>query len=480
MRRARATGLLALAFGLTAALFDTEPLWVPAATLALLAAGSAAWVGLGARGVRVRRTLAARRVVEGEPLTIELRVRAGRLGLPPSQVADPLLPAPVALRTGASGGRVRIEARFGRRGRRTLAPSRLLVGDPLGLATREVAAVASPADDEILVLPRIEPVVAAPGGGDATRIARRGRPVTGAETELDGIRPLRDGTPAARIYWPGVARGAELQERFLSSASESSPVVVLDPRGAADEDALDAAVRAAASLARALAGAGGCCVLLPGDRRPTELGETLAGWPQLHARLALVDPAAGPALAALAQRRGPIVFVSARRRSGLPQALGPAHGELRALVVPGSLPARHAAFAPASRPHRRRRPPGHGVSAPPTLAPPAPAPEPPPAARAAAGDLLPVPVARMIGFVALAGFGGLQWANMVHPAASGALLGSVLASAAAGAVLVAVARRRAPARVRLGATLGAAAVLLLVALAAAGVPRALLDPRGWT
>ena len=347
MRRARATALLAIAFGLGAALFDTEPLWVPAATLALLAAGSAAWVGLGSRGIRIRRTLGARRVIEDDPLTILLDVRAGRIGLPPATVWDPLLPAPVGLRTGAAGGRVRIEARFGRRGRRALALPRVLLADPLGLATREVAAHASAGDDEILVLPRIEPVVAAPGGGEATRVARRGRLAVGAETELDGIRPLRDGTPASRIFWPAVARGADAQERFLATTSDSSPLIVLDPRGGANEEALDAAVRAAASLARALASAGGCSILLPGDRRPAELGETLAGWGHLHARLALVTSTAGPSLASIAQRRGPLVFVSARMRTRTPQALGPAHGALRVLVVPGEIASRRAAFSVA-------------------------------------------------------------------------------------------------------------------------------------
>ena len=347
MRRAFVTAILAAAFGLTAALVDAEPLWVPAATLLAIAAGSAAWVGFGARGVRITRTLGARRVMEDEPVTIVLDVRAGRLGLPPSRIADPLMPATVALRGGTGGGRVRIEARFGRRGRRWLALPRVVVADPLGLATREVSARPSPLADEILVLPRIEPVIAAPGGGDASRLARHGLPVGGAEVELDGIRPLRDGTPASRIFWPAVARGAEPQERFLAAASESRPVVVLDPRGAAGDEALDAAVRAAASLARALAEAGGCAVLLPGDRRPVELGETLAGWAHVHARLALIGAATGPALASLAQRRGPIVFVSARLRARMPQALGPAHGATRIIVVPGALADRHPMFAVA-------------------------------------------------------------------------------------------------------------------------------------
>jgi uncharacterized protein (DUF58 family) len=347
MRPALATALLALAFGVAAALFDAEQLWVPAVVLALLPAAMRAWIALGASGAQVQRTLAARRVMEDEPVGILLEVRAGRLALPPARLVDPLLPAPVALPPGGRGGRVRIEARFGRRGRRRLALPRVVVADPLGLATRDVSAQPSPGDDEVLVLPRIEPITRTARDGGAARIARRGRPAVGAEVELDGIRPLRDGTPAARIFWPAVARGADPQERFLTAGGESRPLVVLDPRGAAGEEQLDAAVRATASLARALAISGGCGVLLPGDRRPTELGETLAGWAHLHARLAVVGPAAAPALASVAQRQGVIVFVSARLRSRLPPAIGPSHAASAVVVVPGRLASRHPAFAVA-------------------------------------------------------------------------------------------------------------------------------------
>ena len=348
MRPALATGLLALALGLAAALFDAEQLWVPAVTLAVLAAGTSAWIASGARGIRIRRTLGARRVMEDEPVSIVLDVRAGRLRLPPARLVDPLLPDSAPLRAGTRGGRVRMEVRFGRRGRRRLALPRVVVADPLGLARREITARAVPGEDEILVLPRIEPIQTGAAGGDGARVARRGgRPTAGAEVELDGIRPLRDGTPASRIFWPAVARGAEPQERFLTAGAESRPLVVLDPRGAASEEALDAAVRAAASLAHALARSGGCGVLLPGDRRPTELGETLSGWAHLHARLALVGPTGAPALATVAQRQGALIFVSAQLRTRLPAALGPSHGAARVLVVPGKLASRRASFAVA-------------------------------------------------------------------------------------------------------------------------------------
>jgi uncharacterized protein (DUF58 family) len=347
MRPAIATGLLGLVLIAMAVLFDAEPLWVPGIALAAIAAGSVAWVVLASYGVVVCRTLGATRVVEDEPVSIVLEVRAGVLALPTAQLRDPLLARPAPLHAGRRGARVRIEARFARRGSRRLPLGSVIVADPLGLATREIHALPRARDDEILVLPRIEQVTSAAGGDDAARIARSARRLVGAEVELDGIRPLRDGTPASRIFWPAIARGAEPQERYLRADGSSQPLVALDPRGAASEEDLDAAVRAAASLVHMLASTGGCGVLLPGDRRPTELTGTLTGWPQIHARLALVGPAGALSLASVAQRRGPIVFVSARIRHALPPVLGSGHGAMRVLVVPGTLGGRGSAFAVA-------------------------------------------------------------------------------------------------------------------------------------
>ena len=59
---------------------------------------------------------------------------------------------------------------------------------------------------------------------------------------------------------------------------------------AAGADAFDAAVRAAASLALALARAGGCSLLLAPERRAHGSTRALASWPRIHARLALIEP----------------------------------------------------------------------------------------------------------------------------------------------------------------------------------------------
>lgn len=342
MRPAVATAGLGVLLVLAAGTFDAEPLYVPGVAFLLLPLAAAGWIAATARGVRLRRSLAARRVVEGEPLEVVVEVDAGRLPLSTGTVRDGLLPEPVPLAVGRRGQRVRIQARFERRGRRELPAPRVLLRDPLGLAERHVAA---PAGDEVLVLPRVEPVRAA-GAGEQAGTRRRGRPAIAAEVELDGVREHRQGTPASRIYWPALARGAGLMERRLRAESDTTPLIVLDARGSSDA-ALDAAVRACASLAVELARAGGCSVLLPGDRRPTALDPTLSGWPHLHARLAIVKRGGRPPLSGVAGRAGVVVYVAAQLPGRTPQALEHAPAAGRVLVVPGTLPGRRPSFTVA-------------------------------------------------------------------------------------------------------------------------------------
>jgi uncharacterized protein (DUF58 family) len=344
MRPAGVTALLGLALLLTAAAFDAEPLYVPGAAFVVLAALSVAWVVIGSRGLHITRTVSSRRVLEEQRVHIHIHVRAGSVVLPAGIVEDPMLPAPAALAAGRRVAHVHIDARFARRGRKHLAAPRVIVRDPFGLAMRAVEA-----DDEfdVLVLPRVEPVVTAAGQGDGTgTAARRGRPSVAAEVDLDGLRPYRPGTPASRMYWPALARGGELVERRLRADSDARPLVVLDPR-AGTEDEVDAAVRATASLCVHLARQGGCALLLPGDRRPAVLEQTLASWEHAHARLAVVGTAAGPSLAGLATRRGPVFFVAASPTARPPRALAHAPAAGRVLVVPGAVPGRRALFSVA-------------------------------------------------------------------------------------------------------------------------------------
>jgi uncharacterized protein (DUF58 family) len=346
MRPAVTTALLGVALAVAAGLFDAEPLWVPAVALVALSATAVAWVLAGARSISVERDVGSRRVMEEEPVDIVLCVRSGAFGIPTGALHDDLLPVPVPLRPGRSEQSTRLRVRFTRRGRRVLPAPYAEVRDPLGLATRLVARGA--AEAEVLVLPRVLPVGAGDGGSGDGVLGTRGRPRIAAEVDIDGVRGLRPGTPASRIYWPSFARGGELMERRLQAEGDTRPLIVLDPRAAdGGEEALDRAVRAVASLCVHLARAGGCAVLLPGDRRATVLEPTLGGWPHLHVRLALVDAAGRPALGGIASRRGPVLYVAARAQTRAPRALLHAPGGGRILVVPVPIAGRRALFTVA-------------------------------------------------------------------------------------------------------------------------------------
>ena len=345
MRPAAVTALLGLVLALTAATFDAEPLYVPGAAFIALAGGAVAWVQAASRAVRIARTVSARRVLEDQPVVIDIRVATTSLALPAGLIDDPLLPTPAPIGAGRRAAHVHVQARFARRGRKRLAAPRVVVRDPFGLATR---AVQGGGEAELLVLPRVEAVLTPVGGGDGTGLAaRRGRPAVAAEVDLDGLRPHRAGAPASRMYWPALARTGELMERRLRADTDTRPLVVLDPRGAADEAALDTTVRGAASLCVHLAREGGCALLLPGDRRPIVLETTLAAWEHAHARLAVVSGAAGPSVAGLASRRGPVYYVAASAPAGAPRALSHAPGGGRVLVVPGAIAGRRAMFTVA-------------------------------------------------------------------------------------------------------------------------------------
>jgi uncharacterized protein (DUF58 family) len=317
MRGAASTVLLGAGFLVAAGLLDAEPFYVPGVAFVVLGIACAAWVMAAAPGVRVQRSLAARRVIEDQPLGARVVVRAGGLPFPAGQVDEPLLETPVPLPSGRQRFAFRVQATFARRGRRSLAPPRVVIRDPLGLAARE-AVVGEPED--VLVLPRTEAVRAPGAGPEGLRAGARPLLAEAAETEIDGLRGYREGTPASRIHWPALARRRGLLERRLQAEADSRPLVVLDARGT--EEDLDMAVRAAASLALQLAAEGGCSVLLPGERRPAELDPGLAGWPDVHARLALVQATTlAPALALTGSRTGPVVYVAARPLAAAPRGL---------------------------------------------------------------------------------------------------------------------------------------------------------------
>lgn len=344
MRSAGGTLALGVAILVAGFLLDGEPLLAAGAGLVFLAAGATLWVAFASRGATIERDVSERRIVEDEPLAMRIVVTAAT-PWPGGEVRDALLPEPASLRPGRRRAVLRIEARFARRGVRDLPAPALVLRDPLGLASREVRAVH---DAQILVLPRTFPVGGAAGGPGAERATGVKALLAGAAlTEFDGLAPYRDGAPATRIHWPALARGAGLLERRLRPDADARPLVVLDARAPRDDEALDAAVRAAASLCLALARAGGCAALLPGERRPRTVERDLAGWPSLHARFALVIPGPLPALGAFGTRTGPVFYVAARAIARPPAAAARASAGRLALVVPAALAGRTPSFSVA-------------------------------------------------------------------------------------------------------------------------------------
>jgi uncharacterized protein (DUF58 family) len=314
--------------GVVAMAFDASVLFVPALALLVIGVLVPPWIWLASRSTSVTRSIEADRILEDQAVEARIEVRGGPLGVPGGEVLDPLAGGAVALGSfmfAPRGGRtadVRVVARFRRRGQRTLEPPALALRDPLGLF--EVIRRGRDGPQTLLVLPRLDRARSARRGpGDSFDERGAAPPIDSlAAVDVDGLRPYRPGTPASRISWPALARGAGLLERRMRVERESGPLVVLDVRCAGPAERIDAAVRAAASLTYELARRTGCELLLPDVRRPIEIEPDMAAWPGAHVCLALVEggPDASPP-SLLARPRGGMLFYVAAQREHLPLAL---------------------------------------------------------------------------------------------------------------------------------------------------------------
>ncbi len=332
--------------------FASPSLLVAGVGLCGLAAAAVIWVGL-ATPRRLERAPGPARIVEGQAYPLCIHAHGARVPPPGGELTDATLAT--SLRVGPRWpGHYEQEVTFSGRGMRRLGPARLEVRDPLGL---RVEIVESDDPGELFVLPRIESVLAAGRGADGIATSSIAGLEDGAaasrldtraiELEVDGLRAYREGSPASRIHWPAVARTGELVERRLIAGADAAPLVAVDATRPQSRQALDAAVRAAASLCSHLAQAGGCAVLLPGDRRPIEIEADMRAWPQVHARLALLEAGGRPPMALKALRSGAVFWVTAQLRPALPPALRSGGSAGRYLVTPAAVASRAAAFTVA-------------------------------------------------------------------------------------------------------------------------------------
>jgi uncharacterized protein (DUF58 family) len=297
VRRSLAAAGLGLSLCLAGGAFAATTLYVPGVALLLLAGTATGWVWLAARGPWVERDLSITSVQKQAPLRVTVRAARTRLPLPGVE-ARAWPGGPLLSLARSRDAAITAEIRFARRGRHELAPASVVIGDPLGLAGRTILSSA----DAVLVLPRIEPLQLTDLVGHASSWGRQGAPALGAGgTEVDSLVVHQPGAPASRIHWPTVARTMTLMERRLVADGDQAPLVVVDPRDPSGPDALDQALRAAASLCVHLARDGACALLLPGDRRPARFDRELRGFAESHARLALLEPDDGaPPLGCLA------------------------------------------------------------------------------------------------------------------------------------------------------------------------------------
>ena len=350
----------------------------------------------------------------------------------------------------------------------------MILEDPLGMRSRRVRGTTA---HELLVLPLIAPVEATDSGGGRGDAAQSGLDpagagsrldVAGVEFEIDGLRPYRDGSPATRIHWPTVARSGEMFERRLVAGAVGAPLVVLDAGRPDDEESLEHAVRAAASLCVHLGRRRGCAALIPGAARPVELGRDLAGWPHLHASLALVGAGDAPGGSLRSLRAQTVFWVSAASASAAERDSRRIGARRRWLVTPTGLNGIGVAFTVAGCR-------GQLLSA-----------AMPRASRRRKGCMSDLGAWRLIAFAALAAFATLHWFTLLAdpPLARAILLVAIVV--AGSALLLAIGasslagRRTRSAVVALWCLSGLVALLTLAAgLLAAGLPLRLLPPWQW-
>ncbi|MFY1676507.1 MULTISPECIES: DUF58 domain-containing protein [unclassified Streptomyces] len=152
-----------------------------------------------------------------------------------------------------AGGRreVSYRVRSDLRGRYPLGPLRLRLTDPFGMC--ELTRAFSP-PDELLVVPRVEPLPPVRFGGEARGYGdgRRGAPALTGEDDVIP-RGYRHGDDLRRVHWRSTARHGELMVRREEQPRRARCTVLLDTRAAAHSgsgpsSAFEWAVSGAASV----------------------------------------------------------------------------------------------------------------------------------------------------------------------------------------------------------------------------------------
>ncbi|HVG87672.1 MAG TPA: DUF58 domain-containing protein [Gaiellales bacterium] len=251
--------LLLLAVGRLTGSFELFLLGAGVAVLLLVAVLRTALARLD---LRVSRHVEPSRVHAGSPARVELRLRNdGSRSTPVLRLRDAVTGtrgATVLVSPLPSGGSGRAAYLLptGRRGKLQVGPLDVIVGDAFGLTAAEVEGAGV---TELIVYPRIDPIVALPAasGHDPQATARHPNAIGRAGDDFYALRPYQVGDDLRRVHGPATAHHDELMIRQHELPWQERTTVVLDVRSRAHvAESFELAVSAAASILDACANRG--------------------------------------------------------------------------------------------------------------------------------------------------------------------------------------------------------------------------------
>ncbi|HEY0416314.1 MAG TPA: DUF58 domain-containing protein [Gaiellaceae bacterium] len=289
--------------------FGSRALYPVATGLVFAVAVAVAWVRLSARPPHVSRHGAARDVVEGDDVSIELLIESTSTVPPPTLVAHEragrLGERRVELRRASRGAyRARYELPAVPRGRYPFDEVRLTVEDPFSLARAELVQGEPQA---LVVYPRLTALdrLFSEGGAHAQE-GRRLLLQRPTGFELHSVREYAHGESLRKVHWRSTARRGRLMVKELEDAPRDEVAVLLDgDASAVVGDSFEVAVRAAGSILQAHHRRNRRCALVVNSAaRESQPIATEGHWRRALELLAATEPTADTPAFALLQADG--------------------------------------------------------------------------------------------------------------------------------------------------------------------------------
>jgi uncharacterized protein (DUF58 family) len=292
------------------------------------------------RGLRARRRI-TQPVYAGLPCAVSIQItptKGARLGVRVEDVGPDHALSWFVDRLERDGRSFRGHVVLSRRGRYRWGPASASSGYPFGLVYRRKEL--APAE-EVVVLPRLGRLhrghfrrLLWNAASAADRRWRRPRQHAAAQEQFHGLRPFRTGDNPRSVHWRTSARRDEWMVREFEDLPGENLLLVFDPTmGAGGEDAFEAAVSLAATIAAEWRGdRGGRLIAVVAGEDPVML-DGPAGSAHVRRvleRLAVVEPSSDATNATILERltavpSAAVVVVGAGRcrlADALRQALG--------------------------------------------------------------------------------------------------------------------------------------------------------------